>query len=165
MKITYLTGHDVREPINTGFINLILHCCNDANLMGSGVAKALFDKWPDVKVKYHYAFKNNVNDKLGDVHYVKVDASTYVGNIIGQHNIHVDESGNPPIRYWAMEKAFEKVVSSIRKRDEKVIVNIPYLMGCDLAGGKWERIEELINKHFVENDIEVYVYDLFRKRG
>jgi hypothetical protein len=165
MKITYLSGNDVREPVDQGQTNIILHCCNDINLMGSGVARALFQKWPDVKSKYHYAFEQNKNNKLGDVHYVKVEASIYVGNIIGQHTIDTNEDGGPPIRYWAIDKAFQKVVQSIHKRDEEVIVNLPYLMGCDLARGRWEEIEYLINKNFIESAIEVYVYDLLRKRG
>lgn len=165
MKITYLSGNDVREPVEAGSVNLILHCCNDINLMGAGVARALFEQWPEVKSKYHYAFEHNKNNKLGDVHFAKVEANIYVGNIIGQHTISTNKDGGPPIRYWAIDKAFKSIVRSIEKRDEEVVVNIPYLMGCDLAGGRWEEIEYLINKNFTNNSILVYVYDLFRKRG
>ena len=73
MEINYLSGHDVREPYKKGEVNLILHCCNDQGAMGAGVAKALFDKWPEVRIKYMEAFNKEINNQLGDIHYVKVE--------------------------------------------------------------------------------------------
>lgn len=32
-------------------------------------------------------------------------------------------------------------------------------IGCGLAGGKWEKIEPLINKNLIEKGIDVFVYD------
>lgn len=165
MEIKYLSGQDIRHPYSKEEVNVILHCCNDMNVMGAGVARALFEMWPEVKSMYHFHFENDKKCKLGDIHYVKVENQVFVGNIIGQHCIREDEEGNPPVRYWAIEQAFENVVENILNKDSDVNVNIPYLMGCDLAGGKWEKIEELIHKHFIANEIPVYVYDLFRKRG
>lgn len=169
MKIKYLTGNDVREPIEPDCKNLIVHCCNDLGLMGAGVAKALFDKWPNVRSEYLRYFEKGTKNKLGDTQSIKVESNTYVVNLIGQHGIHEDENGDPPVRYWAISKGFKtlskKIIDYNDSSKKNVVVNIPYLMGCDLAGGKWEEIEYLINEHFIGNNIEVHVHDLFGKRN
>ena len=47
----------------------IVHQVNCQNVMGSGVAKAIYTKWPEVKIEYHkYCDGINPHDLLGAVY-------------------------------------------------------------------------------------------------
>lgn len=149
--IEYVVG-DVRSQSFDG-IKIIPHCCNDQNLMGSGVAKALYSKWPEVKEKYHSG-----KMELGktSVAVIRKD-STIVVNMIAQHGvmvkrnergIAVGEDGRPPIRYEALVQAMKMVKYHIKKcieNDIKVEVHCPKF-GCDLAGGDWDIVSTLIEE-------------------
>ena len=161
-KITYLNKKDVREPIGDQ-IKLICHCCNDIGAMGSGVAKALFLKWPTVRTEYIADYKNKENSNLGDVQYIPVEKDTVVCNIIGQHTISKNKDGGPPVRYWAIKKGFDSIRNNFQKRNFSI--HIPYLMGSELAGGRWEEVEAIINDCFAAYDIDVYIYDIDGKRN
>lgn len=160
----YLSGADVREPIGEGR-KIIGHCCNDLGKMGSGVALALLKKWPNVRSEYiNWAETNNFNGKpfsLGEVQFVSVEEEIVVANIIGQHDIH-SKDGVPPVRYKALEKACNHLTDICHYYNASI--HFPYLMGCDLAGGDWDIVEKIIMETLVENEVEVFIYDLYNKR-
>jgi len=141
---------------------IICHCCNDLGAMGSGVARALFLKWPNVRSEYVNFFKKQENNNLGDVQYINVEKDIVVCNMIGQHDIVKNQDGGPPVRYWAIRQAFESIRNYFKNNDYDI--HIPYLMGCDLARGRWEEVEKIIEDCFSKHDVQVYVYDLFSKR-
>lgn len=151
-----LKGADVTNPIGDGN-KIVAHCCNDKKLMGRGVAKALFMKWPSVRSEY----MDMESHDLGEVGMVCVEPDVIVANMIGQHDIRPDEKGSPPVRYFALRNALETVKENAEAWQASV--HIPYLMGCDLAGGRWEVVEEIIEETFAKTGIDVYIYDLFNK--
>jgi len=157
-KFEYIDGGDVTNPINTGKKALIVHCVNDIFVMGAGVARALFTKWPNVRTEY--LKWGRTNPQLGDVQYVDVAKNIVVGNLIGQHNVVKDREGNPPVRYEAVAKGFDNVRKYAVKNN--CDVHIPNLACCDLAGGVWVKVEEIIQKALPDTD--VYIYDLFHQR-
>lgn len=161
MPIKYIVK-DVREPIGEGK-KLICHCVNDIPAMGSGVAKALLDKWPIVRSAYmEWGKRPNTNFGLGKIQALKVEDDIAVVNMVGQHGIH-SQNGLPPIRYDAIRSACKK--TCIIAKRYKATVHIPYLLGCDLAGGNWEIVEKIFLEELCEHGIEVTAYDLFNKRG
>lgn len=153
--IVYIKG-DVREPIGDDN-KLIIHCCNDIGKMGSGVAKALFMKWAEVRRQYIQWHRSNQGFKLGKVQFVKVEKDIVVCNMIGQHKIK-SMSKIPPIRYGAIAKCLEGIMVAAKKNNASV--HCPYKMGSDLAGGSWDKIEALIIENLSEHDIQVTVYDI-----
>lgn len=159
-QIKYIV-EDVRKPIGTGK-NLIIHCCNDIGAMGSGVAKALFDKWPIVKSEYVKWNKSGKNFELGNIQALKVEENIAVINMIGQRDIK-PINGIPPVRYGALRKACKKVAEIASKYN--ATVNVPYLLGCDLAGGDWSIVEEILISELAKKDVEVIIYDFFNRRG
>jgi len=152
-KMKYIKG-DVREPEGEGN-KIIAHCCNDLGVMGAGVAKALFQKWPSVKSNYIKWAEDGLI--LGSVQFVKVEPSIIVANMIGQHDIRVQDD-IPPVRYPAMATALEKVGEAAVKY--KATVHVPYLMGSALAGGNWEEVVKIIEYTICQRDITVIAYDI-----
>ena len=153
---TYIQGN-VTNPIGGGK-RIVIHCCNNLFVMGSGVALALLTKWPVVRSKYiEWGIKDNPH--LGDVQFIKVEDGLVVGNMIGQHGIRTRNSidQSPPIRYEAMDECLKKVAIVAKKHSASV--HLPFKMGSDRAGGEWSKIEALIRKNLCKQDIEVTIYE------
>ena len=77
--------------------------------------------------------------------------------MIGQHNIHRDKNGRPPIRYEAVQECLHKVAAYANEINASV--HMPRI-SCDLAGGTWDKIEPLIVSAITSAGISVTVYDL-----
>jgi len=147
--IKYVVG-DVRAIPHEREMVFIPHCCNNIDVMGSGVAKALYNRWPKVKDKYHESFM-----KLGTVSYVKeVDDRVVICNMIGQNGVKTGENenghaigddGKPPVRYSALCLAMMDVAGKLEMFGDKVEIHCP-LFGCDLAGGDWYIVSTLIEE-------------------
>jgi O-acetyl-ADP-ribose deacetylase (regulator of RNase III) len=75
--------------------------------------------------------------------------------MIGQRGIKTGSKG-PPIRYEAIEKCLFQVEQ--KATELSASVQMPRI-GCGLAGGKWSKIEPIINKVLCENNVLVCVYD------
>jgi len=156
-NFNYIPGGDITNPVNTGKDICIAHCVNDIWIMGAGVAKALYTKWPNVRSEYLQLSKTSAS--LGDVQFVNVDDNIVVANLIGQHGISFDCNGNPPIRYNALDTGFSQILKFCQARIADL--HIPYKLGCDLAGGNWNTVEIIIRETVLKQDIDVYVYDKF----
>jgi O-acetyl-ADP-ribose deacetylase (regulator of RNase III) len=75
--------------------------------------------------------------------------------MIGQHGMKTGSNG-PPIRYDAVEKALATLAVEANRLGASV--HMPRI-GCGLAGGKWERIEPIIQKTLCSAGVDVTVYD------
>lgn len=152
--IIYTKG-DATNPISDGN-KLIVHICNDIGKWGKGFVMAISKRWPNPEKSYKQWYKSQKDFELGNIQAVQVENDTWVINMIGQHKINKDENGNAPIRYNAVAAALDKVKEFAMKHNASV--HMPRI-GCGLAGGKWENIEPLIINTFVQNNIQVNVYD------
>lgn len=158
-EIKYIIG-DAARPRGSG-PKIIVHVCNDIGAWGKGFVMALSRQWkkPENEYKkwskgqYPYPFK------LGIVQYVKVEQNIWVANLIGQRDIR-QKNKKPPIRYAAVKMGLENVAKFANMH--KASVYMPRI-GCGLAGGKWEEIENIIKKTLIASSIPVTVYDLRRR--
>ena len=156
---------NVTKPIGIG-LKLIVHCVNDQKIMGSGVARSLYEVWP--QVKHHYLTwvetLSTPDFKLGEIQIVQCENDISVVNLIGQHMVGVDENGNPPVRYDAVINGFRNLIKFIRNMkiigNKDISIHIPYKFCCDRAGGDWEIIEKIIKNELCSKDISVTIYAL-----
>ena len=153
-RVNYIIG-DATDPQRHGN-KIIVHICNDIGGWGKGFVMAISKRWKEPEQKYREWFKSKENFILGQVQFVQVGQELWVANLLGQHKINKDENGNAPIRYEAILLGLEKVGQFAV--DINASVHMPRI-GCGLAGGNWDRIEPLINKSLLQNEIETYVYD------
>ena len=154
MKIHYIQG-DATAPESEGN-KVIAHICNDIGGWGKGFVTAISRKWKEPENEYRQWFKSEENFYLGEIQLVKVEDEIWIGNMIGQHKIITNSGGIPPIRYDAVEKCLEKLAEEALQIN--ATIHMPRI-GCGLAGGKWEKIEPIIEKTLLKNNLEVYVYD------
>ncbi len=154
MEIQYLNG-DATQPSSEGN-KIIVHICNDIGGWGKGFVIAISKRWQLPEASYRAWYKSQNDFELGNVQFIQVENDLWVANAIGQHKIRKDEQGNPPIRYEAVEEAMQKVFKKAKELNASV--HMPKI-GCGLAGGKWEKIEPILQDYLIKNKIKTAVYD------
>lgn len=119
---------------------VLLHQVNCQNAMGSGVAKALYSKFPNVKREFHLFNKGKKpNDLLGELYEVKINDSLSVLNSYSQltygwYGKHTDET-----------ILIENIKKGVQIADDKQVpLYIPYNIGCDRGGGNWDTVYSAI---------------------
>ena len=136
---------------------IIMHGVNCQNVMGSGVAKALYTKWPIVKEQYHSFSKYNV--ELGIVQTVKVTDDTWVFNCFTQEFY----GRNKHIKYASVDAVKECLNNSFSQAKYLDITDV-YMprIGCGLGGLDWytEVLPEVMNALSKYPQIKLTVCDL-----
>ena len=165
--IEYVIG-DATNPLAKGK-KLIVHVCNDTGGWGRGFVLAISRKWPRPEEMYRrwYNEREPVYDfepgqivetsgsfALGATQLVMVRPELAVVNMIAQHGIKTGSKG-APIRYDALDHCLALVNGYATSY--KASVHMPRI-GTGLAGGKWDKVEPLIQKRIP--DQPVIVYDL-----
>ena len=123
----------------------IVHQVNCRGVMGSGVARAIRDRWPIVYEQYRrwFSFGYQGTELLGQCQVVNVGDGLFVVNLFGQDNY---GNGGLHTDYAAVATAF-KWIAGWRTFDGDVAVHIPYMMGCDRAGGDWATYSRIVDEH------------------
>jgi O-acetyl-ADP-ribose deacetylase (regulator of RNase III) len=152
--IKYVKG-DATAPEEIGN-KIIVHICNDIGGWGKGFVVAVSKRWVEPEKQYREWYKSQDEFSLGEVQFVQVENEIWIANLIGQHKINKDESGNPPIRYDAIASGLQKVGDFAKKIQASI--HMPRI-GCGLAGGTWDQIEPLIEESLSSKQINVTVYD------
>jgi O-acetyl-ADP-ribose deacetylase (regulator of RNase III) len=138
--------------------DIIGHCCNCQNTMGSGVAAAIRQEYPeayDVDCKTVKADKA----KLGTVSLaVVIDPTLHknqtikaVVNLYGQYSY----GGERPMSYEAIYTALVAFKEKLKPAVKTVA--FPYKMGADRAGGSWPIIEKMIEIVFENSGVDVII--------
>lgn len=134
--IKYITG-DLLEANQ----KVIVHGCNSMGIMGSGVARVIREKWPEVFEAYHLHFKT-FGLKLGEILPVTTHDGKVIVNAITQQNF--GRSGQQYCSYAAIETCFSQINVKAIDWDVREIA-LPKI-GAGLGGGSWTIIENIILK-------------------
>jgi hypothetical protein len=116
--------------------------------MGSGIAKAIRDKWPHVYSEYQrYCSAMTPQTLLGTAQLTHGAAGIMVANVFGQ--LHYGRRREIYTDYEAVDKAFARVAHSAKDLMVPVPyqIYVPYNMGCGLGGGDWTKYSAIIRKH------------------
>ena len=117
---------------------IIVHQVNCMGAMGAGLALKIRNKWPIVYEKYMNAFESGLW-KLGRIQVVRVSENLYVVNLAGQYRYGRDKRYTD---YGAVRKCLQKI-SQIQETT-KLPVYLPFKMGCNLGGGDWNTVIDII---------------------
>lgn len=132
----------------------ICHQVNMQGVMGSGVAKAISDKWPNVKSAYLAECSNakdNNQPLFGAVQFVPISDERYVLNIFGQCHYGRDKD-TVYTDYGSLASAFQ----SINKHCAGRSLAFPYMFGCGLANGNWGVVYGLMKDYLGDVDVTIY---------
>ncbi|NEA60694.1 macro domain-containing protein [Streptomyces sp. SID13666] len=153
--IEYVRG-DATTPLGKG-PKVIAHVCNDLGGWGKGFVLAVSRRWPEPERQYRRWHRERAaNDfGLGAVQLVQVDRLVWVANMVGQRGMRTGSKG-VPVRYEAIDAALEKLAGEAAGLGASV--HMPRI-GCGLAGGRWERVEPLVQARLADRGVAVTVYD------
>ena len=138
------TGNMIEE-CTTGFM---VHGCNCQGAMGSGIARVIRDKWPQVYAQYnHYHQKNGL--ELGSIQPIAVNSELIVINAMTQE-FYLGHPACPHrerhVDYEAVAKCFEAINGlPLLFPDVEPVLSFP-LIGAGLAKGNWTIIETIIDQ-------------------
>ncbi|GAB1858350.1 macro domain-containing protein [Flavobacteriaceae bacterium MHTCC 0001] len=154
-NITYLKG-DATVPQAKG-VKIIAHICNNLGGWGKGFVLAISKRWSEPEKDYRdwhrYRAKNDF--KLGNIRLIQVEKYIYIANMLGQQGMKTGSNG-VPIRYKAVHQCLEKLAEEAEVLSASV--HMPRI-GCGLAGGKWERIEPLVQHTLIQKGVPTTIYD------
>jgi O-acetyl-ADP-ribose deacetylase (regulator of RNase III) len=155
MKINYLVG-DATAPIGQG-PKIIVHICNDIGGWGRGFVVAISNRWPQPEKRYRAWRRGEEKSAfaLGEVQFVQVEDDTWIANMIAQRDVRTI-NGIPPIRYDALRKALQRVAEEALARNAST--HMPRI-GCGLAGGTWDEVEQIVEQELIDKGVPVTVYD------
>ncbi|WP_329565239.1 macro domain-containing protein [Kitasatospora sp. NBC_01266] len=154
--IRYLRG-DATDPQAKG-PKVIAHVCNDLGGWGKGFVLALSRRWPEPEAAYRRWRRERARNDfgLGAMQLVQVERDRWVANLVGQRGIRTGHSCGVPVRYEAIDAALARLADPVLALGASV--HLPRI-GCGLAGGRWERVEPLIDARLCARGIAVTVYD------
>ncbi len=95
---------------------------------------------------------------LGMVQLVHVDKDLSVANMLAQHG-YVSAANPVAVRYDAVDD-LRKLAGRL---ESGTTVQMPRI-GCGLAGGRWEKVEPILEERLISTGFEVRVYDLLAVR-
>ena len=118
---------------------VLVHGCNNHGVMGSGVARQIREKWPNVYEVY--SLKHKVFGlELGDIIPVGTLDGKIIVNAVTQDGFGRD--GSRYVDYDAIETCFRKINDRVDVW-EVAEVAMPRI-GAGLGGGDWSIIEKII---------------------
>lgn len=133
--------------------DIICQQVNCQGAMGSGVAKAIYLRWPIVKKSYQRFCRrfSSPRDLLGQCQLVEIESNRYVANIFGQL-----EYGRDTYKKYTDYVALTNAFNEIRNTYSDKSLAFPYGFGCGLANGDWNVVSHMINVYFHDMDVTIY---------
>ena len=127
---------------------LLIHQVNCMGIMGSGVAKELKMRYPEVEEEYRKLCKSrNSSELLGEVQFCKTSSGQWIANLFGQEHINPTwYIGGKVTDYEALDKAFAKIAEFMSENNLSSAA-VPYKMSCVRGGGKWDEVVSIIEQH------------------
>ncbi len=134
------------DAFDRGEVEVIGHIVNCQGKMNSGIAKSIRERYPDVYDRYK-AMSDRIEPQrlLGYSQFVFTDMEPDKGvyNLFAQLN------------YGALSDCLVYVKDYCFNNCHP-IVGLPYLMGCDRAGGDWSIVLEMIEYYFKGLYVKIY---------
>lgn len=149
----------INGDIFTSNANMILHQVNCFGVMGSGVAKQVKEKYPEVYEKYRQMCelnRDNLTALMGYAHICRTNTGRYIGNLFGQFDF-----GSNKNKVYTDYDALRKCLKTIKvfSKTNHVKIAIPYNMGCTRGGGDWDIVYSIIETELSGCDVEIWRLD------
>ena len=151
--------HNVIGNLLDSNCDYFCHQVNCQGVMGSGIAKQIRERWPEVYESYRDFYEECVwrnKSMLGKIDITPVHGSDKsVINMFCQ-----DKCGYDGARYTSYD-AFATALNNISYQVYNgAKIGFPKNIGCGLGGGNWKVISALIEE-ILGKDYEVYIYEYY----
>lgn len=153
--IKYKTG-DLIEAFQSGEVHVIAHQANCMNTMGSGVAKAIREAFPQAYASDSVTAKGD-KEKLGGFTVSADEKCGLIFNLYGQFD-YGREVGKVYTDLSALRSAMNQMSTFLHHIDYHEAggtIGLPKL-GAGLGGAKWEDVEQIIIEELHAFDVTIY---------
>lgn len=150
--INTIHGSDVFAPKYSNYA--LAHQVNCQGRMGSGVAKTVREKYPEVYNEYHRLCDSTEPSKLlGDHQIVKTPhRQAPVINLFGQMNFGYD--GQTYTDYHSFTESLTNACKELKITYNLNKVVMPYKIGCCRGGGDWDIVLRILKAVSDKLDME-----------
>ena len=135
----------------------ICHQVNCQGVMGSGIARQIRERWPEVYESYRDFYEECVyrnRGLLGKIDLAPIyNSDQTVINMFCQ-----DKCGYDGARYTSYDAFATALYNITYQIDTGYKIGFPKNIGCGLGGGNWKVISALIEE-ILGQDYEVYIYE------
>jgi O-acetyl-ADP-ribose deacetylase (regulator of RNase III) len=126
--------------------------------MGSGIAKSIKDKFPEVYEEDKKTVSGDIR-KLGTFNFTKVHSTEnsklkYICNLYGQYRYGRDKRYTS---YDALDEAFFALNQLASSKPNIPILAIPYKMGCANGGGSWPVVYSILTDIFDKSPVNLLI--------
>lgn len=127
-------------------VQVKVHQVNCYGVMGAGIAKQIKQQYPDVFSIYKkYCNAHTPADLIGHIQVIPIhNGNTYICNLFRQKGYGFQKVQTD---YLAFRTAVKELVSYMKK-EGLTSVGCPKYIGCGLAGGDWNIVYGIIERHF-----------------
>ena len=160
-KINYVVGDATNPTFGQEGHKIIAHVCNDIGKWGAGFVLAISKRWYSPREAY-IIWSNSKSETfaIGNTQFVEVKningEKTIVANMIAQSGT-INKYNPQPLNYDALRATLTTI--GLYAQVSGASVHLPKMIGCGLAGGKFEIVEQIINDTLIRMGVEVYVYE------
>lgn len=140
---------DLLELAERGKFDVIVHGCNCMVNMGGGIAAQIAARWPGVVEEDMMFAKRRLTAKrmLGSYSSYTTDDGLVVVNAYTQYGHHKLRKNQFHCNYGAIDRVFRRISMDFNGKS----IGYPQI-GCGLAGGKWEYVNEIIDNALIGQD-------------
>lgn len=134
----------------------ICHQVNCKGVMGSGVAKQIRDKWPEVYDKYKEFCKGNIiynnptSDLLGKIQVYPINENQKIVNMFAQNDYGRNRRYTSYDAFWV---CLGEILKITKPGDN---IAFPFGIGCGLGGANWEVICKMIEIALKDRNVFIY---------
>lgn len=148
----YVIERDIFKSVQ----DIICHQVNCYGKMGAGIAYVIKKKYPEVNIEYiRHCKSKKKNDLLGDCLILKGNDGRYIANLFGQLKPVGFSFGKKVYTdYDALRKSFLSLKEFAVKN--RLSIAIPYRIGCGIANGDWDTVQNIISDVFCDYPVVLY---------
>ena len=132
--------------------DVICHQVNCQGVMGSGIAKQVRERYPEVYKRYKIVCDCD-NYPLGNVLFVSVDNNKDIANLFAQDKY--GYNGSLYTDYDALKKCLIEINNTYINTNKTIA--FPYLMSCARGGGDWNVVYKMIEDVFKDYDGDILI--------
>ena len=153
MEIIYKTGNLLDAQTD-----VIAHQVNCQGVMGSGVARQIKERWPNVFNEYqNYCHDIWSHQLLGSCLLASIDNNRYIANLFGQsrYGRTRERYTNYEALYISLKSLFAQMIGINKKS-----IAFPYKMSSDRGGADWDVVLAMIKSVFKDTNITIEIWSL-----
>lgn len=134
-------------------VDIIVHQVNCQGKMGSGLAKQIRDRFPEVYKDYVNFCRQKYDGKLLGEALFCFDffSNKTIVNLFAQ-----DKYGYDKKRYTDYEAMYSCLETFSKIVEDGKSIGIPYNMGCDRGGADWDIVYLMIQKTLGDKNVTIY---------